>query len=277
MKDEKKTKFENNSHSIPEFMGNKSLLLFTECDSCNNFFNKNYESHLAFYLGFERSALGISGKNGVPEFKHVSDKLFIRNEKNEIVIGIDPESDYVKIDPIRKIVSFSLPKNPFVPYSVYKSFVKIAFSFLPFDKCANLKSTQVFLKSKLKTIEGREVNSTLLKYTIKNHFKKMFIRIYENQIKEKTNRPKYIAILGYNDKVFQFHIPNKELDDIDQPFIMNCIQIFDEAYDIEEINFNSTNLKRDEVENFTFKYEDLDSSKMETDFFKSLLKKKNVD
>ncbi|MGU5717188.1 HNH endonuclease [Aeromonas taiwanensis] len=39
-KDENKTTFSNESHAIPECLGNHQLILLDECDVCNKFFSE---------------------------------------------------------------------------------------------------------------------------------------------------------------------------------------------------------------------------------------------
>lgn len=61
--------FRMDAHLMPDFMGNRNLLSYFECDSCNYLFAK-YEDSFANYLGLSRTFSQIKGKNRkVPKYK----------------------------------------------------------------------------------------------------------------------------------------------------------------------------------------------------------------
>ena len=58
--------FKNTAHALSELIGNKSVFLKCECDSCNKMFGRIYENHLANYLGPYRTLCYTDVKNGIP-------------------------------------------------------------------------------------------------------------------------------------------------------------------------------------------------------------------
>lgn len=264
------TNFKNRSHVIPEFLGNGSMLLSSECDQCNRYFSENYDSHLSTFTAFERSILGIRGKNGIPNFQHDSLSIKIQHEGINPIIKIDPESGYMKISEEKEEINFKFYKNPFIPYSVYKSFIRIGFCFLPIEVCKNLESSREFIRSKNKTILGSEVNSVIIQYTVKNHFRRFKFCIFEKINLNQDNRPKYICTLVYNDKAYQYHIPNKEFDDNTNKLIMNVIPIFKDVYDIKSLSFNKLELEREYEEKMKYSISGFNKNSDNEDFINSL-------
>lgn len=61
--------FKKNAHSISEALGNKRIITYDECDSCNEKFGSGIENDLISYLDLYRNFFGIKGKNGVPKLK----------------------------------------------------------------------------------------------------------------------------------------------------------------------------------------------------------------
>lgn len=272
-KTKEETSFKNRSHVIPEFLGNGSLLIYSECDQCNLYFSKNYDNHLSIFTAFERSILGIKGKNGIPNFQHDSMKIKIIYKESIPQIHIDPESNFMTICEDKGEIYFKFNKNPFIPYSVYKSFIRLGFCFLPLNVCKNLESTREFIRSKNKTILGSEVNSVVIQYTVQNHFRRIRFCIFERVNEDKFNRPKFICTLVYNDKAYQYHIPNKEFDDNSKNLTMNIIPIFENVYDHLTKNFNKKDLEREYEEKMKYTFSGSDKNSKNKDFINALHKK----
>ncbi|MCW7460425.1 hypothetical protein, partial [Leptospira bandrabouensis] len=86
----------------------------------------------------------------------------------------------------------------------------------------------------------------------------------------KVNRPEFISLFVYNDKAYQFHIPNKEMDNNTEKLQMNIIPVFENVYDIETFNFNKTELERNHTEKLTFQFAGIDSRDKSENFLRSL-------
>lgn len=126
-KDDKETTFNNESHAIPECLGNHQLILLDECDQCNKFFSEALEDHLDKFTKPYRIAGQIFGKNGIPNYRS-------NNKKNRIEFGDLPAiksqigEDFVSVDQEGKQLTIKLHQDPHIPLGVYKALIKIAVS-----------------------------------------------------------------------------------------------------------------------------------------------------
>ncbi len=74
-KSEPEVKFTDEAHAISNFIGNRSLFLKSECESCNKKYGKYYEDQFAKYLGPGRTVTQTKGKNGIPSYKTADGKF----------------------------------------------------------------------------------------------------------------------------------------------------------------------------------------------------------
>lgn len=145
LKGEKETTFKKLAHVIPEFMGNKVLFSYFECDRCNDLFSK-YETAFFNFDGLIQTFSRIKGKNGVPIFKdYKNDGLEIVGEGNNLKLLIHDAIDSsdmsreekltaytsFKIDEVAGMINFNLTKPSYVPRHALKCLMKIAFCFMP--------------------------------------------------------------------------------------------------------------------------------------------------
>ncbi len=117
--------FKKDAHTIPDFMGNKSLFSKFECDSCNQYFSK-LENELAnFMLPFNALA-GVKNKSkkstkyrqGITVYKGADNELNIENFPDEIPLD-------------NREIQFDLNIPAFIPDYAYRCLVKIGLSLLP--------------------------------------------------------------------------------------------------------------------------------------------------
>lgn len=124
---EPKTTFKNESHAIPECLGNHQLILLDECDACNKYFSENLEDHLDKYTKPYRIAGQIMGKRGIPSYKS-------KNKKNRIdfdgtpTVKTEAGENFFTVDHEARTITINFHQEPHIPLAVYKSLVKIAIS-----------------------------------------------------------------------------------------------------------------------------------------------------
>lgn len=121
--------FKHKAHAIPEFLGNHSLILNSECDNCNAHFGKTIEPHLNKYTHPFRSISGITNKKRkTPKYsdERIESLNLDRHERNLNVKLIDDNA--VKWDDENRIISMSMEREPFIPYLAHKALCKIAVS-----------------------------------------------------------------------------------------------------------------------------------------------------
>lgn len=83
--DKSKTTFSNESHAIPESIGNKKIILRDECDICNRFFSENLEDHFDKYTKPYRTFARIKGKKKYLHIRVKTSRLEYQLIKNKIL------------------------------------------------------------------------------------------------------------------------------------------------------------------------------------------------
>lgn len=207
------TTFKKIAHPIPEFFGNRLYHSKSECDRCNEYFDKHLESHFANYLGLERTLTGAKGKNGIPTFKQNDKKFFVREEDNKkMLVGIDTSGNNVKIDTENNTIEFTALRPPHVPYAVFKCLVKIGYSLLPQEFTTKFESTRRFLIDPDLNKYGGIFVPLVYSYYIKNASDNVIIEIFKrNDINDKSI-PFLIIRVFLRFHYFQSSIPNFEFD-----------------------------------------------------------------
>lgn len=80
--------FKKEAHAISEALGNKKLILNEECDSCNEYFDKNIERDFISYHNMARTIFGIKNKeNKTPKMKGKNFELS-KGEDDDIGLAI---------------------------------------------------------------------------------------------------------------------------------------------------------------------------------------------
>ncbi len=135
-KDSSATKFKKVAHLMPEMIGNKGLFSDFECDTCNEYFGKEFENDLANYLGISRTLTRTKTKKKVSAFTAPGKAIKAKSEsildQETLVISRDDSSNRtINVDRENGIITLKIKKNPFRPVRVYKALLKIALSLIP--------------------------------------------------------------------------------------------------------------------------------------------------
>lgn len=202
--------FKTKAHAIPELFGNKNLISRDECDACNKFFGEKLEDDFSKYLGFERIAYQISGKNGIPSYK-LNNKLGrIDNLKNNIfVIQQCQDTNFFKIDKNKNEIIVHEDKTSFFPIAIYKTLVKMAISILPVEELQNFDDTIRWLKEEEHSNLMNSYAEIIVKYI------PVELQKYDNPLKitgfiRKDNNylePYYQVLLEFRSTSYQFIVP----------------------------------------------------------------------
>lgn len=130
------TSFNNRAHALSEAIGNKNLILFDECDGCNDQFNKTIEGDLVAYFSFFRTFYGIKGKNGD---KTLTGKDFTLKHSGKLVLSFGKGFAYKDAD---NEESFSLEiTSRYAPQNIYKMLCKYFISLIPTEAVAHFSET----------------------------------------------------------------------------------------------------------------------------------------
>ncbi len=207
--------FNQETHLLPELLGQNECLTFDECDQCNKLFSK-YESHLSKIIRPYLTLLAVRGKKKIPVFQSRS---VDRNENTRTVlqIGLDNkrellihDRDDYQIDEVNKTLRIAFRKEQYRPIFIYKSLLKIGLGLLPkkFDEL-NQKSFEWL------TNRNNEINYSPIAYitTLKRtFFNKPFGELYRAKkiSSNKEEFPEHTLVLGFANQVIQIFLPFSE-------------------------------------------------------------------
>lgn len=210
------TRFSNDAHIIPEFLGNKHLTSDFECDSCNNKFSL-WENDFRNYLGIIPTVTRTIGKkNKIPKTKSVGivvggmDGFQIDNElisifKNEV------DNQNLQFDLENGITTLNFKKNKYTPLNVYKCLLKMGLS------CLNNKDVRGYRLLLAMLYNGDDTITRFAKVHLTQYkFLSVFtptpsITLYRRNGDE-LNIPKHFCIFQYQHLVYQFYLPLHEND-----------------------------------------------------------------
>ena len=152
-KGEEAVKFEHRAHVFPESIGNRFLLSYYECDTCNKKFSRLLENHYSNFFKFYHNASNIRGKKTVPTYQTKTGKSRAEwrkdiNGKELYVISdeMDNITTYIDIEEKRLLRQGII--DSYIPMAVYKCFVKMALSVMPDSELMYFEKTLDWISSK---------------------------------------------------------------------------------------------------------------------------------
>lgn len=205
------TSFKNVSHTIPEFLGNKSLLSAFECDNCNKYF-AIFDNELArFTLPFNTFSGTKNKKNKTPKFKNgleiyedESNKINIINVPNEAIID-------------KQNIMFDLEPLTYIPDYIYRSIIKIGLSLIANDKIQNyLEQIEWLMCINNNTIV--EQSMILSIFPFNSPIDKIRCVLFGRKQFVSRNIPKTIMILSYKNFSIQTFFPLDSSDNFESIF-----------------------------------------------------------
>ncbi|PBQ32730.1 hypothetical protein CNR22_13415 [Sphingobacteriaceae bacterium] len=218
-KNNTQTKFNQDTHLIPELLGENDTLTFDECDTCNKTFS-NFESHLATFVRPYLTMLGVKGKKKIPKF-HSRTKD--RNEETRTILEhqegnhkklILQDLDDYRINHDEKTFDIIFRKAPFVPLRVYKSILKIGLSLLPLEDDKNNQRSFTWLNSD--NVELAYVSTGFITSLTRTYFQTPWADLYQANKLGTTRKvfPKHTLILGFANQIVQIFLPfsNEQAD-----------------------------------------------------------------
>jgi hypothetical protein len=138
--------FSNNAHIIPEFMGNKKVFSYFECNNCNDKFSL-YEDSFAKFLGAARTISFLPGKRSIPKYKNPKTGFEMRPQNGSIDIKVIGDSDEVSINEDKKKLYLKTIKQPYIPIHIPKVLVKIGLSLLKGNEVHLYENARIFLET----------------------------------------------------------------------------------------------------------------------------------
>ena len=198
-------KFEKVAHTIPHFIGNRTLKSLYECDNCNEKVFSPMESHFSRFMGLYHVLSHVSKGGKVPTYKTNS------NGKSQIIVGdewtdiycLEDEAISYKHDIEKKSITIS-SKRSYIPIAVYKLFVKMALSIMPEEEMNYCQMTLAWLMNGNISLPHSYMIVRVYESLLPCNGKCM---IYKRKTKCIDNVPGYLFGLSYNNIFIQNYIP----------------------------------------------------------------------
>lgn len=132
--------FKQETHLVPEAMGNKRIYSVDECDTCNQKFSL-YEDALAAATGPLLTLGGTKGKGGKvrQSGRSAGDSVLTHDRvegKRQLRLIVRNDEDYrdrVTQENEWVVIRIALPKIPFKPLFAYKALIKMALALVPVE------------------------------------------------------------------------------------------------------------------------------------------------
>lgn len=241
--------FNNKAHAISEALGNKTIILFDECDKCNKMFSETIEPDIIQYLSLYRTFFDVKGKGGN---KKIKGKNFVLKNDGKVNINFTKLKD--KPDPNNKSYNLKLDfQQPSTAQNIYKSLCKYFLSVIDEKYLKHFKKSIDWIKGNI-DIKNLPKIAELTTYDFFSLQPKITCYIRKNEDKK---LPFAIGEFHFTCVVFVFIIPlsdsdNKEfIKKSDYKFYWKSFKHFDK-YKSWVFNDYSNNNPRDFIINLDF-------------------------
>lgn len=150
-------KFKKKAHAVSELLGNKEFVMKNECDTCNEFFGHKLEDDLGKYLGLGRTLSQIFGKEGIPSYKDKSRTWRVDWTNKGWVVQV--KNDCTGVEQHGNNLIFHAMRDAYSPIAVYKAFVKMALSLLPYEKMVYFLDTVAWIKEESQLVSKYDMSN----------------------------------------------------------------------------------------------------------------------
>lgn len=197
-------KFQNEAHTIPEFMGNKNLFSKFECDNCNKSLFSLFESEMANYMLPHNVISGTKSKNNKISKYKLKEQPQIINGPEKIFISKVPDS--VIKEATGDSLDIKIKTPSFIPEFIYRCLVKIGVSIVPEKNLDVYKNTISWLMD-LNLESNVKPFMLFSMYPFHIQTNEIACTILERKDECTKNFPHSIFFLSYNNFAFQTLIP----------------------------------------------------------------------
>jgi hypothetical protein len=248
----KPTEYESEAHAISEALGNKTVILYEECDKCNNHFSRTIEPDIIQYLSLFRTFFDVKGKGGSKKFKGVNFEL--KNEEN-VMLSFHSIEDRPE--------EFSMPykvklegKEPLAVQNIYKSLCKYFLSVIDPSQLSNFTETIKWINGE-KEVERLPLVGEMISYHSFSKQPKLVTYIRKTDDK---SIPFAVGEFHFTCKIFVFIVPfasnDKDfLDKTDFDHYWETFQHFKKSKGWAFMDY-SNNVKKKFILNLSFNKDD---------------------
>ncbi len=203
--------FSNKPHIVPELFGRNDITSNFECDFCNQYFQR-FENDAATLIQHFLTLFSIKSKRGVPIFqsKKGTDaySTILHVDGTQRKFNFNTNLDDFAYDKVNNIFTVNFRTKKFIPFHVYKVFLKISISLLD---ASDLIDNQHYLEilNNSSPVTTQQI-FTAWRYRLKTkYFEIPVVSIYKakNSKFENTQIPEYVFILYSGVLVFQMFLP----------------------------------------------------------------------
>lgn len=221
--------FTNTPHIMPELFGRNNMTSNFECDECNQKFQK-FETDTSTMMQHYVSLLNIKTKKGVPTFQSIKGKEYysttLKSINNQLNLNFRTNLSDFKYNEEEKTLTVYFRTKKFSPFSVYKTFLKIAISLLTDEELQENSHYIDFLNLEEPVKNGMQVWN-LYKYMLKT---KYYSTPRADLYKAKKTLidievfPEYILLISFSNIIFQFFLPisNKNIQEYNNQNKLRC-------------------------------------------------------
>lgn len=216
--------FSKIAHAVPEALGNKTLILADECDTCNKYFGDNVEPYFIGTLDIYRSLLGVKGKGGPPNIKYIDGE--IRHQDGAPVIS----AKNITVTENEVVVNFGGFRK-FVPAKMYKALCKITLSAIEDEHLAGLEDTISWVRNESDEAPLPKIALNVIKVSDESPFAvTTFIRKNNNY-----SIPHVVSEFRFGSLVYVYVLPFSRRDrfdfveDVDFERYWNFFSIFNQV------------------------------------------------
>jgi hypothetical protein len=137
--------FDNKAHAVSEALGNKTLVLYEECDQCNQRFSHDIEQDLIEYYALFRSFFAIKGKGGLKKIKGSNFTIEQSEDRNLKIAFTTDEENGNDSPPLQIPLEFN---RQISRQNVYRTLVKYFLSVIASDLLPHFKNTVAWVNGK---------------------------------------------------------------------------------------------------------------------------------
>ncbi|MEJ7683922.1 MAG: HNH endonuclease [Segetibacter sp.] len=204
--------FNMDAHTFPQFIGNKYLLSYYECDICNERFSRTLENEMANFMKLLHTTYGVKGENKIPTYKNYG----IRFESSGTKLNIDNVDDSLLTGNLNdKRFSLDLITDKFIPIAVYKCLTKMALSIMPETEVSFFTNTFNWIKEDNHDSSEFKLNNLWIIFSqvLNEHlFPNISAILLKRKGEASISLPTYVFRLTYSKFSFQIYLPLCELD-----------------------------------------------------------------